>query len=695
MLSFAEPLRRVNRLLFFVFAALILLAAGLRGLAPQQTVRDMGWHLAQGQWFWDHGRPPEPDVFNYPTLGQPFIYEYPFYQLVLAAVYRMAGAPGLNLLAVLLIAAPVALILVSGERSRGKEGLTAGVLALALMLAVHRLVLRPELISYLEIVFFMVFLLHSRSDWNWKKFWPLGIAQILWVNSHSGFILGPVLVALWGLECVGRDSFAQKRVDLDGIKKWGKVLALIFLCCGLNPHGMYRLLSPFHHQTSPMIQAYVTEMQPLPWSMADPRVGLMFLGLGFLLGTAVFCRGRIAFAFLLPALAFFCGAFVNQRHLAFFAFCLPGAVVSCRSMRQSATLLFPEIVRTGALLAGITTAVVLIQVLMGPGTGLSLPEARSAYQRNETEYPVEALQWMQARQLGGRLLHRAEIGGWLQNSGIPPGSTFADTDNSKYSESQLREIALVGERPAYLKTAIAAHQPDVAILGSLSFRWPAGLRQAGWRPVFYAPFGSIWIPSDRHPGLPTLHLDEVRRLYLDWKRQNGILQIPPLLHYQNLLTLHSWGLTGLAAGELLNLPESRQRSPIFWEIAARLYFEEGAADFEGLDAFSRRADQLELRPYSVVFRACDLERTGKIQEAAALLETLPRAQKNDLAFFTLARIYHRQGRLPEAVRLLENDRLFHAYEGRRYLLLAQCFPNAPSRAAEARRKLALYAPDLL
>ena len=697
MLSLADPLQRINRLLFGVFASFLLLALILKGAFPQMTVRDLGWHLAQGNWFLAHGAPLNRDVFNYPTFGQPFVNEYPFYQAVLAATHRIGGEIGLGILAAAAITAPFFLLLLPAWHGPGGRALLILALSTAALLAFNRLVLRPELVTNVCAIGWMVGLVRHRSSPGWKTFWPLLFVQILWANSHSGFILGPVLVAGFGAECVARDFFRTRRLDQALLKKWAILSLFCAGACLANPSGWARFQVPFQQQNSAMIRAYVTEMQPLLWNPGDPRVMLLLVAAGLLAAAVVLHRGRTSFAFLAIALLFFGEAFASQRHAALFAFLMAGTVFSGRNLEAGARTGFVMgLLQTAALMAGLATAGTMVKQQAAVSSPAGLREKWRAYRQHETEFPVEALEWMRQNHLQGRLLHRSEIGGWLQQSEWPPGNTFADTGYGKYTGEQVREIGLIGERPAYLQTVLEKYKPDFVVAANLSFRWPGALRQAGWHPLFYAPFGSVWAPPGALPDLRALPNEEVERMYRRWKKDHDVTRISPVLHYHNLLALHSWGLADLAANELLELPAGFRQTPLFWDTVAAVYFEEEASvSGPALDSFSRLAQEPGALAPSLVFRACLLDRSGKRKEAEGLLKSLPLSQKNNLGFFTLARIYLDQGRREEAVRLLENDDLFETVYGRRYRLLVDALEGDAVRQEEAWRKLECYAPDLL
>ncbi len=721
-------LSRALNLLPKIFAALVLVFAILQGLAPQITFVDIGWHLMQGEWKLQHGASLRADWFNYPTYGQPLVDEYPFYQLVLATAWRFGGEYGLSVLAALAFAALFGLLTLYGPRvlagawkqSRAFPFFYGAGLLLTLFLAVPRLVIRPEIATFAGAAFTMFFLLRHRATTDVRKFWPLFICQILWTNCHSGFLLGPALVGAFGLEMTARASWAARRIEWRTLRRWAVITGITLMVCCCNPAGPMRFVLPLFHQTTMVIRAYVTEMQPWAWSWHDPFLTAMFLQI--VIATIIIFqnRGAACWSFVAATAAMGALAFDCQRQLAVFAFLVPGALIGSfvfskkppEEISASATprprLRAALLVANWTLLVALTSPMALAPLRADFLGGLA---ARwNAVRSDQTEYPVAATRWLQEKKLPGRLFHRSEIGGWLQLNGFA-GRTWCDTGFGKYTPEFIHEIGLASERPHYLPTLWKKYRPDIVVLGASAWEWPRVLKANHWRPVFYAPDGSVWVPAGRHSELPTVSNAQVTEIFRKAFTDHG-MPARRNLYARQLAALQSWGLQPLALELAADASAEFKGTPLFWEMAARLFenreilpydpkIKLRSAAFErALNAPWEKLDALAAQPeYAFkarLYRALRLNFQGKTAEAVAVLEPLPRSIGQSAALVQLARFYVSSGQQPKAVALLEQRHLFDLRDPTRYQLLAFCYSYSHNtvKEKEALALVKFFAPDV-
>jgi hypothetical protein len=185
----AEPWRRA------LFAALLLLTF-LLGCFPMADF-DVWWHLRTGQLILETGTIPRVDFLTYTNAGRPWIDLYWLFQVGIAVLYRLGGASALVLLKAL---SGVAIVL-AALRSRGegnKAWPAAAVWLPALIVLSGRLRERPELFSLLFLAGFLCVL--ARAAECPRSLWLLPLMQVLWVNCHGFFVLGPLVLAAYFFE---------------------------------------------------------------------------------------------------------------------------------------------------------------------------------------------------------------------------------------------------------------------------------------------------------------------------------------------------------------------------------------------------------------------------------------------------------------------------------------------------------------
>jgi hypothetical protein len=189
----ASPLRGV--------AGLAIAASGiaLALVATHQLVAiDLWWQLAAGEWIAEHGL-PTVDPFSFGHPGRPWIEQR---WLFFVAEHAIASHAGLNALiaAKLVWLAGCFALLERAMRPAPRWARALG-LAVAVALLHSRLKVRPELVTYLGVIgFLLVFEQHRRSGSD-RWLWALPVLQLVWSNGHTLWIVGPALAWIaWALE---------------------------------------------------------------------------------------------------------------------------------------------------------------------------------------------------------------------------------------------------------------------------------------------------------------------------------------------------------------------------------------------------------------------------------------------------------------------------------------------------------------
>jgi hypothetical protein len=687
--------RFVNRLRIILAAATALLLVALvawGGLHPQMAPVDMPWHVAQAEWMMRHGRLLTTEVFSYPRLGAPVVNEYPLYHIVLWTVLR-GGEWALSLAC--FAANGILLGLLFGEAWRTKisPALFGWAAFLATVLLMLRLGFRPELFTFLCFVFFMVFLLEKRDSTSAWDFWPLPLAQVLWVNSHSGFIIGPALVTAFAGEMWLRAALASRSWAWSTARVWLTVAAMVMLACFANPFGWERLALPFYHQGSEVIKAYVTEMQGLVLAWDNLQVVAMFAQLG-ILATGILLYRNVSLAFLAITLLFFGQTLESWRHGATFSLAVLGGLLSARAFGQPWAWMerLPWRAAEAAMLLVLAPLPLIpLAMVIGDASALSVRARWRDWLDGNTIYPREAVAWMKERRIEGKLLHRSEIGGYLQQQGFA-GLTFADTGFGKYPPEFIREVGLISENPGYLATAIQRYQPAAIVLSSQSYLWLGALRQEGWRCVFYFPTGSVWLPPGSRPDLPGVTLPQIETAWQEWRATHDLPQVKAYAYWR-ILSLLSHGARELAGEELLARADDDLKTNIFWEAAVQAI----TLSPPLLESHAAQIDRMGAKAsLSLPYR---LTRLAQRQDWDAILalDLTDRPLTPSDAYLTLvAEALTKTGKPDEALGLLESyAKYFELRNGVRYRLMAMLYERQQQfeLAEDAWYRAVYYHPD--
>jgi tetratricopeptide (TPR) repeat protein len=196
---------------------------------------DIWWHLRTGRWIIENRAIPRVDQFTFGSEGRPWVDLHWTFQVAMATAEAAGGAAGVILLA----AAVGAAAILVGVGGRGRDW-PAWVVAAAwlpgLILASSRFDPRPEVLTLLCLSAFLAILPRARRRPGWL--WLLVPIQVLWVNAHGLFVLGP-----WSLGLFLLDRAALPA----GMPPWRRLLPpslAVGAACLANPYGLRGLLFP-------------------------------------------------------------------------------------------------------------------------------------------------------------------------------------------------------------------------------------------------------------------------------------------------------------------------------------------------------------------------------------------------------------------------------------------------------------------
>jgi tetratricopeptide (TPR) repeat protein len=201
---------------------------------------DVWWHLRGGHWILENGRVPGLDPFSYASQDRVWIDLPWLFQVLLSLVY---GGGGMAAVVVLTAAVNTAALLtaVACRRAREPVALAVACWLPAVLLMSWRFVPRPEMFTLLFTALYLLIL--GQLEHRPRLGWLLPPLQVLWVNVHGLFILGPILVGFYLLGEGVRAVWQWTRGGGAGApwpRAWwyqaGGVAAAVVLACLVNPY---------------------------------------------------------------------------------------------------------------------------------------------------------------------------------------------------------------------------------------------------------------------------------------------------------------------------------------------------------------------------------------------------------------------------------------------------------------------------
>lgn len=269
---------------------------------------DLGRHVKNGEFVFHSGDIPtagqaasvlDRNFYSYTEPDFPVVNHHWASGALFYALWKQFGWMGVH---VFFIALSIATFLIFYSLAVERAG--TGVAALAAIaiipLLAERTEIRPEAISYLlSGVFLWILLRYRESKISFRATAiMLGVLEILWVNTHIYFFLGPLLTGVFFVE-----SFAKRPFWGKATLRWAALTGCTAAAALINPFGLRAVTYPLT-----ILQRYgyrLAENQPV-WFMEklmhDPN---------FIIFKLVFWIGAIALA-ALPFLAYGALAYMKR-----------------------------------------------------------------------------------------------------------------------------------------------------------------------------------------------------------------------------------------------------------------------------------------------------------------------------------------------------------------------------------------------
>lgn len=262
-----------------LFVLLFIIA--LFAMAVRETLDpDMWWHLRTGDFILNHGIPSH-DVFSFTVSHHRWITHEWLAQVFMWLAYTAGGFTALMVTFAAIITLTFWLVY---RRTPGRPYLAAFIVLLAAVASALTWGARPQMFNLLLLAAF-IYVVEGVRDGRLtaRAFWLLPPLTALWVNLHSGYLLGVVLLATYAAgETLRswRDPADDHGLSPQQIRLLAAVTGLSFLAALLNPNGYHLWIYPFETLGSSAMQSYIQEWQPPDFHFAIFRPFAAMLALG-------------------------------------------------------------------------------------------------------------------------------------------------------------------------------------------------------------------------------------------------------------------------------------------------------------------------------------------------------------------------------------------------------------------------------
>ncbi len=490
-----------------------LLAACLLYCLTPVYSENLFWHLRNGEDILDTGSIRTEDPFTWTMHGHRWIQQEWLAEVAFAAAWRLGGAAGLTILKSAVVLGTAAL---ATAASRRRGGTAPGiVLTSVLWLAVSqaRWFERPHIFTDL---FFSLYLFLLALDLGtaarWALFLPL---QVLWVNTHAGFVMGVFLLAI---SPIGDALAGRWRKAFPGA-----LLAVAALAAsGIHPNGFGSLEYLPSFLAQPLFRDTIREW----WSPFDPRYGtagtasaLLALSLasGIVLARRHGRRPSVADAAMLASL--FVASVFAARNIELLAI---AAIVVVPAHLPPVKKSLP------VALLGLAAAIPFFMGLpreFGPprklGTGMAWEI-----------YPVGLAGFLEEHSLYGRVFNTNEISGYLEYRFGTRLPLYMDGRCLLYPQDFYAEYLMLAQMPDSSLAALQLATIEDRDIELAFYDWPKASGSSafllaalpGWVPVYW---DRLTVAYARMDLLERLGLEDLAFQLADPLSPAELLEQPP------------------------------------------------------------------------------------------------------------------------------------------------------------------------
>lgn len=500
---------------------------------------DIWLHLKTGEFILQNKIIPSQDIFSFTLKAKPWVDHEWLFQALAYLIYSKWQAEGLILLQCYMIILSFFVLFLMGQRSIKSYMEVAVFILVAAYASLVRFNIRPDIFSML---FFALDLYLLRFHSDKKGIWLLLPIQVLWVNLHGYFFLGPLLVSFFILA-----EFFRRKIKflpwqwkgagaLSGpdYKRLKMIFLFIVFACLFNPRGWSGAVYPFNVFKEVMLGEsqiffrHIQELQPaLQMNTYSRNFHSLIIFFCFALMAINFKRLKLVEVFLV---SFFFLFALTGRNVAFFAFVGYLVITSyigptLKRISENFRLETPLrktlyfLLKYGLALVFIVWVGLRINSLLGYGyydfAGKRFVSLLSGI--DQQRYPKGAVDFVLEHNLKANLFNDFNSGAYLIGIAYPKRKVFIDGRTELYGADFFKEYQAViqGDRQVFARI-MDKYEISAILLSTTSASLPRIIsylyKSPQWKMVFFDETGLVFLKDT------PLNKELIRRYEVDFKR---------------------------------------------------------------------------------------------------------------------------------------------------------------------------------
>lgn len=401
---------------------------------------DMWWHLRLGEYILETSKPVYADAFSHTQAGMVHRNHSWLAQVVMVAVWRLAGHLGLTLFVSLLATGGMLFLYRAGA---GLIYMQSFILVIGASCAAAFWSPRPQMFTFFFSAILICVLFELKRNGR-DRLWLLPPLLWLWGNCHGGFIIGFILLGAFALgESINcRFALGESRAPSGKIGKllWITLLSLALM--PLNPLGLEVFAVPFRTFGIGGLRDYIQEWQSPDFSQAQTWGSILLLAA--LLGAISASRRRLDATESILIIGSLCMALISGRNLSLFAVvAAPIASIHLDEALSRKSWRIPRRIRESPRRVAINLTLIALVAL---GTILHVEYVindKTIEKALLLNFPVNAVRYLNASPLEGKLFNSYNWGGYLLFA-APKHPVFIDGRTDLYRDFLAETVAGLG-----------------------------------------------------------------------------------------------------------------------------------------------------------------------------------------------------------------------------------------------------------
>lgn len=394
----------MNERKYFEYLALAVLLITFFGFfAVKVWDIDFWWHIAAGRDILENGAIPSVDPFGVydaaSVCGQTVLKSEWLGQVTLYSVYRWFGLDGIIIFRAGVLALCLAIVYLRCRLAAPTSLFALAITGLAGLAILHHTGERPQLLSFLLLsLLFLLLDIFMRSG----KRWPLYLippVMLLWSNIHAGALMGVAALGLFSVGYVLENRWAQGYFNTPQNRLMALVVGLSCIILVAAPSGFDTFKCIIFQQTG-SIRELVSEYAS-PWSLWPSTLYYWaFIGVTLVSLPGFFSKTYLKQGALVIVLGLI--SVVGYRYIPLFVL-VAAPYVAASLNRMLSWIKLPTVA---------IQLFVLVAALTFLGYGFRQGKAFQ-HGLEEQRFPVGAVAFIKANELGGKMFNTMNWGGYL------------------------------------------------------------------------------------------------------------------------------------------------------------------------------------------------------------------------------------------------------------------------------------------